>query len=64
MKKTPKSKPAPKVLYALYDAEGEFFGADYQDEEEAHMDAWGPRFRPRYRVVEYEKKKTKSFRAG
>jgi len=63
MKNTVKSKPAPKVMYALFDAKGEFCGADYENEEEARMDAWGPRFRPRYRVVEYVKKTTKSFKA-
>jgi len=56
---TKKKKYPPKVLYALFDAEGECAGAGYESEAAAVHDAYGPRFRPSYKVVRYEKKKTK-----
>ena len=53
MKKKAKAKRFRfPVLWALFDAEGEFCGV-YMKEEEAHDEAWGPRFLPTYKVAKY-----------
>jgi hypothetical protein len=57
-----RKKTAPRELWALYDAKGVLFGS-YLTEQEAHDDAWGPIFRPRYRVCQYTKFKTRSHKA-
>ena len=48
-----KKKPPVRYLWALYDAQGELFDV-HESKEEAHADAVGPRFRPRYTVRCYE----------
>lgn len=46
-----------KEIWALFDAADKLFGT-FESELEAHEDAWGPRFRPAYRVVKFERTKT------
>lgn len=50
--KKKRRKPAPKVIYALFDAAGDLFDT-YESREDAEIDAVGPRFRPTSVVREY-----------
>lgn len=57
--KTKRKKLAPrgpKRVYMLIDKDGNAV-IHHGTPEDAHMDAWGPIFRP-YRVVEYTRGKT------
>lgn len=50
---------SPKAIYCLYTNDWELFGV-YESYEEAVNDVAGPVFRPKFRVIEFERVKTKT----
>ena len=48
------TRKPPRSFWALFDGQGAFCGA-YESSDEAAHDAFGPRFRKGFEVIEYRK---------